>query len=484
VLKEVRVLARGQTVSLGYVSEAPVWRASYRLVLGDGNSAALQGWALLHNDTDENWTGIGAELVNGRPDSFLFPLAAPRYAERALVTPENPLSTIPQLMRATPDSLWAIGEEDEGGGHGEGIGLGGIGTVGYGSGGGGIGLGAATVRDDDGSSLLSVGNLAGVATTEGVESGALFRYTLGDKLDLRAHGSALVPFLGENVVARRVALFASADSDARSAVHLTHAGSQTLPPGTIAVFGDGGFAGESALPRLKPRETTTIEYGSDLDVTLAETASEPADEPRALRFESWELVEHYVRRHRVTEELENRSGGKRDAFVELSYVNNAKVEGADEIVYDSRQKRAFAVFALAPRTSATRTLKIEEGLSRRYPVQKLTSAELAELGAAASVPAPQRAVVREAGALLAQAEAKRRALATARADLRVREAEVARFREHARALGSARGTEDVVARLLAAEDRAETLRRSIRVLAAEADTLARRASRTLTRLGG
>ncbi len=482
VLKDVRVLARGQTVSLGYVSEAPVWRASYRLVLGEGQNAALQGWALLHNDTDENWSGIGAELVNGRPDSFLYPLAAPRYAERALVTPENPLSTVPQLMRTTPDAMWAVGE-DEGGGYGEGIGLGGIGTLGHGAGGGGIGLGAPTVRGDDGSSLLSVGNLAGVATGEGVESGALFRYTLGDRLDLRAHGSALVPFLGENVVARRVALFAGADGDARSAVHLTHAGSQTLPPGTIAVFGDGGFAGESALPRLKPRETATIEYGSDLDVTLAESASEPADEPRALRFVSWELVLHYVRRHRVTEQLENRSGGKRDAFVGLSYVNNAKVEGADEIVYDTRQKRAFAVFALAPRTSVTRTLKIEEGLSRSYPVQKLTSAELAELGAAASVPAPQRAVVREAGVLLAQAEAKRRALATARADLRVREAEVARFREHARALGSARGTEDVVARLLAAEDRAETQRRSIRVLAAEADALARRASRTLTRLG-
>jgi hypothetical protein len=164
-------------------------------------------------------------------------------------------------------------------------------------------------------------------------------------------------------------------------------------------------------------------------------------------------------------------------------VNNAKVEGADELVYDTRRERAFAVFALAPRTSADRTLSVEEGLSRRYPVSQLTAAELARLGAATTVPAAQRAVVREARELLAKAETKRRALAVARADLGVREAEVARFREHARALGSARGTEDVVARLLAAEDLAETLRRSIRVLAAEADVLARRASSTLTRLG-
>ncbi|HEV8551080.1 MAG TPA: hypothetical protein VGQ57_18660, partial [Polyangiaceae bacterium] len=54
-LKELRVLAQGQNVALGYVSEAPVWRASYRLVLGEGNQAALQGFALVHNDTDEAW---------------------------------------------------------------------------------------------------------------------------------------------------------------------------------------------------------------------------------------------------------------------------------------------------------------------------------------------------------------------------------------------------------------------------------------------
>jgi hypothetical protein len=483
VLKELRVLARGQTVSLGYISEAPVWRASYRLVLGEGSDAALQGWALLHNDTDENWSGIGAELVNGLPDSFLFPLAAPRYAERQLVTPEHELSTVPQLMRSTPDAMWA-GDEEGGGGHGEGIRLGGIGTIGYGAGHGSYAVrSGSTVVSAEASSLLAVGNLAGVAGSEGVESGSLFRYALGNALDLRAHGSALVPFLGETVVARRVALFATARSDARSAVYLTHAGNQTLPPGTIAVFSDGGFAGESALPRLKPRETTTIEYGSDLDVTLDETRALTLDEPRALRFEQWKLVEHYVRRHRLTEHLENRSGGKREAFVALAYVNNAKVQGADELVYDSQNARAFAVFALPARTSLDRKLEVEEGLTRHHPVSELTAAKLALLGAAATVPAEQRTIVREAGELLAKAEAKRRALAAARSELAVREAEVARFREHARALGSTRGTEDVVARLLGAEDRAETQRRSIRALAAEADALARRATRTLTRLG-
>lgn len=487
LLKELRVLAQGQSVSLGYVSEAPVWRASYRLVLGSEKTAALQGWALVHNDTDEPWRAVTLELVNGRPDSFLFPLAAPRYARRELVTPENPLSTVPQLMRDTPDAMWNVDDDEYshtmgevsvrgyegGGGRGEGIGLGDIGVIGHGSG---------TAGDDE-SPLLSVGNLAGVAQSEGVESGSLFRYTLGDKLDLRAHGSALVPFLGEGVEARRIALFASPSATARSGVYVTHHGGQTLPAGTLAVFSDAGFAGESALPRLKPNETTTVEYGADLDLSLSETKEALTEEPRQLRFEHWELVEHYVRHHELKEHLENRSGERRDAFIGLGYVNNASVRGADELAYDGEKQRAFAVLGVEPRASLERKLEVDEGLTRRHSVHTLTSTVLAHLGESASVPSAQRAIVRKAAGELAQAEATRRALFALNAELALREADVTRFREHAQALGAAHGSEDLVARLLAAEDRAEALRRKARTLGAQADAQGRVATRTLLTLG-
>jgi hypothetical protein len=128
VQKELELHARGKkNLTLGYVTETPVWRASYRLVLGDAKQAKLQGWALLHNDTDEPWRGVRVEIVNGRPDSFLFPLAAPRYSRRELVTPNEPLYTLPQLGSATADQLW--GDEI-----GESYGVGGLGLSGYGEG--------------------------------------------------------------------------------------------------------------------------------------------------------------------------------------------------------------------------------------------------------------------------------------------------------------------------------------------------------------
>jgi hypothetical protein len=263
--RNLRIMLKSGPVTLGYVAETPVWRTTYRVVLGpdDKQGATLQGWALLHNDTDEYWKDVRVTLVNGRPDSFLFPLAAPRYARRQLVTPENQASTVPQLLGRTVDAIWGDHIDDSygagglglsgvgegGGGSGEGIGLGSIGTVGHGGGfGSGSGSGYGT------SSLLAVGDLANVASATGVEAGVLFSYTLGQSLELRPHGSALVPFVAAKVDAEQITWLASPDANARAAVRLVNSTPQTLPSGPVALFADGGFAGEVAIDRLKPSE--------------------------------------------------------------------------------------------------------------------------------------------------------------------------------------------------------------------------------------
>lgn len=488
VMKELRVRASGaKSVSLGYVAETPVWRVTYRLVLADkaGDTSKLQGWALLHNDTDEEWKSVQIDLVNGRPDSFLFPLAAPRYARRELVTPENELATVPQLMDQTPDSMWTgesfgagglglAGIGEGGGGRGEGIGLGSIGTLGHGGGTGSVGAASA-------SSMLSVGNLAGVAPAEGVEAGAMFRYTLKQPVDLRAHGSALMPFLGDGIAARRIAFFSAAGESARSAVHLTHQGNQTLPPGTLAVFSDGGFSGEAALARMKPKETQVITFGVDLDVELSQAAADFKDKTRLLAFDRGQLVEHFVRHHVVSYALENRSGSGRDVFLKLGYVNNAKVTGADELTWDSNAGAASAVFKIGPRAKLEKKLEVDEGLSRRLDPRRIDSRKLQRL--AASVPARQANVVKRAAELMLEAEVRRGALGKRRAERLELEADIVRLREHARALGRTRGSEDIAKRLLAAEDQAKRTRVRIHELESEAKERTRLAIATLATLG-
>src|SRR5436190_12816813 len=75
-------------VQVGYVIEAPIWKTSYRLVMADKEKPYLQGWAMVENPTDEDWTGVKLALVSGRPISFKMDLYNPLYINRPTVEPE------------------------------------------------------------------------------------------------------------------------------------------------------------------------------------------------------------------------------------------------------------------------------------------------------------------------------------------------------------------------------------------------------------
>ncbi|MCD4699087.1 MAG: DUF4139 domain-containing protein, partial [Phycisphaerae bacterium] len=56
-------------VRIGYINEAPVWKTSYRLVLGGQkkDKAFMQGWAIVENTSDFDWEKVNLTLVSGRP---------------------------------------------------------------------------------------------------------------------------------------------------------------------------------------------------------------------------------------------------------------------------------------------------------------------------------------------------------------------------------------------------------------------------------
>jgi hypothetical protein len=456
-------------VTLGYIAESPVWRSTYRMVLASAEKrGALQGWALLHNDTDEDWKQVRIELVNGQPDSFLFPLAAPRYARRDMLTPTEQLSTVPQLQDTTVDNMWRgeIGDAygagglglsgvgEGGGGRGEGIGLGSVGTIGHGAGTG------------TGSSLLSVGNLASIAEADTQESGALFRYALPKPIDLRAHGSALVPFVQQMVSATRLAFFETAGAQARAAIHVKNDTKQTLPPGTVAVFADGGFAGESALDRLKPAESQIVTFGNDLDVELDLVDRESADELQVVSFDGGALTEHFLRRHRVKYTLVNRHASPRTAYLTLTYVNNAKVEGADALVWDSKQGKALAVFEVEARKQREPTLTVTEGLTQEMPLASLTASVVRKLATAPKLPATQRESLLRVAKSLYQADLCNQAVAEKEMRLREVQGDLPRLRANLTSVSAT--NEDAaahfLAKLVASENEVQRLRARIATL--------------------
>lgn len=457
--------ARGE-VTFGYIAETPIWRTSYRLVVG-GSGAQLQGWALIHNDTDERWQGVHLELVNGEPDSFLFPVAAPRYARRELIHPETPFSTLPQLQGTTADTLWGDNVDTET------IGVGSASGFGYGSGSGRVSgshttkapsIRMGTTTDVSGSSLLSVGNLAALAPAQGVENGALFVYAIPAAFELDGHTSALVPFLSKGVGTESIAYFSAPGEAARAAVRFVNDTGQTLPAGTLAVFASGGFAGETALDRLKPGERRFLQFGADLDAEVEAKGGDRKEEAKRLTFDGDRLQEHFLATTTNTWELENRGAGKRTFYVGLAADRNASVTGTDRVDFDETASRPVVVFDAPPRSKAPRTFTVVEGLSRSFPLDGITAKVVRDLLQKTTVPAAELAI-------LAQAEPAVRALEGEL--VKAREAErvgtqvqqdLDRFREHLKALGEKSGGPGVAAsalvkRVLDLEDKLEASRK-------------------------
>lgn len=429
-------------LGVGYIAEAPVWRTTYRVVMEAGHAQGqLQAWALVHNDTDEDWRSVSVELANGRPASFLHPLAAPRYAARELVAPPDELSTVPQLANQTADALW-------GDGVGEAYGYGGLGLVGTGRGGGGTGEGVIGLGNTGligkggggGTASDTLGDLAELAQADGTESGALFLYRVTDPIDLRAHHSALVPIVQAPIEVESITLFGDDDYDGLSAARIVNTTRQTLPPGVVSFFADGGFVGESVLDRLKPKERRFVAYGSELDVELDRERRTLGETVRWLRWspETAEIQESFVAETEIRLHLQNRSGRARRVYVALDVPRNAELRGDDglELDFDLATGTPLAATALEAGAEADHELHAKTFGWRRH--DDLGAASLTKLRAREGVPQAQREVLgtaighaRSQTELLAVAERKEAAVTELQDDL-------GRLREDLEALGRVR----------------------------------------------
>ncbi len=92
-----------RSLFVSYISEVPVWKSTYRLVLSSksGKKPLLQGWAIVDNTVGEDWDKVQLSLVAGAPQSFVQNLSQPYYARRPVVgLPEN-AALSPQTHEST-----------------------------------------------------------------------------------------------------------------------------------------------------------------------------------------------------------------------------------------------------------------------------------------------------------------------------------------------------------------------------------------------
>ena len=131
-LRRMTISALGsgeRSLFVSYISEVPVWKSTYRILLPDklGDKPLLQGWAIVDNTIGEDWKNVEISLIAGAPQSFVQPISRPFYVRRPEVgLPEAYLLT-PQTHQGTLETPPPPPPEASGAGLGGGIG-GGIGT--------------------------------------------------------------------------------------------------------------------------------------------------------------------------------------------------------------------------------------------------------------------------------------------------------------------------------------------------------------------
>jgi hypothetical protein len=281
-------------VQVSYVTESPIWKTSYRLVLDKKDKPYLQGWAVVENPTDEDWTSVEMALVSGRPISFRMDLYNPLFINRPLVEPELFASLRPPTYSGSLAQL-QNGQPIAGSGFGFGGGGGGgpggpefAGVPGAGNGlakgkGESRGLQRGMTEQEKQVRLRYAEDLAGqmqdkmavgrsvpsVATASAL--GDYFQYIIDQPVNLGRQKSALLPIINKDVDGTRVSIYNPNVQAKHPLLGLKFKNStgMNLSQGPITVFEGSTYAGDTRVLDLQPGEERLVSYAIDLGTEVA-----------------------------------------------------------------------------------------------------------------------------------------------------------------------------------------------------------------------
>ena len=237
-------------VRVGYIRAVPVWKTSYRVVLGDDGTAQIQGWAIVENTGEVDWTDVALGLVSRQPISFVMDLYTPVYTTRPRVAPDVATAVAPQQYdrdvpmpaapsRSAPRAAESMAES-----------------------GAFLDRSPAAPREPE---PIDLGQ--GVRSAAALESGAVYR--IAHPVSIPRRGAALIPIVAARIPAERISIYDPAVLAGRplSAVRLTNATDLLLPAGPATVFDGASYAGDARLPVMIAGEDRLVSFAVDLETT-------------------------------------------------------------------------------------------------------------------------------------------------------------------------------------------------------------------------
>ena len=307
---------REHELAVGYIAEAPVWRPSYRLVLGSG-PAHLQVWGIVQNLSGEDWSntkltlvadaplalnaGLERPVIPGRPvltddggAIAVLPQAETTLAEEPAPPPpsEAPAPAVPKAAMAPASRsmekkearrsrasaprgmLGAVRDEE--------IASAFSGDVSS------LGNGVAASRPSRARNLAA---LAAVAV-----SGGATRYELPNPVTVPDNHATMLLLADKEVPGEATYLFAPDAGVPDSASHpfrvarFTNKTGGLLERGPLAFFGEGGFLGQGVIDPLPDGASATVPFGLERGLAVERSSEYLQEGARLYQVEAGNLV--------------------------------------------------------------------------------------------------------------------------------------------------------------------------------------------------
>ncbi|WP_437603733.1 hypothetical protein WMF28_19335 [Sorangium sp. So ce590] len=349
-LEKVKLTLDGREHDLvvGYVAETPVWRPSYRLVMGaigapgaasvdpraTSKQAHLQAWGIVQNLSGEDWNGVKLSLVAGAPLAFQATLDRAAIPPRPIVSdqgeviasvptsettlateaaqpapPPPPSMPAPVAPQAEVEAAHEYAFDAE-----EGVAAGRTGAAtakmptrpaakrAYGGAPGAAGpqRGGAVFADDpaamDSKAMMNPSpprNMSALAAVA-MEAGTT-RYDIPFPVDIPDRSATMVLLLAKQVPGESIFLFAPDGGVPASSSHpfrvarFTNDTKGLLERGPIAVFENGSFLGQGMVEPLPPGATTTVPFALERGLAVDTAREESAEGARIAKIEGGAL---------------------------------------------------------------------------------------------------------------------------------------------------------------------------------------------------
>lgn len=363
-----------RAIRLSYVLEAPVWKATYRILLGEESPPTavggsdkqplIQGWAVVDNVSDEDWQDVDLTLVAGLPVSFTHDLYTPRYIRRPEVAVRETTGVLPPIAEAGVETesvdSYMMELSDEADAAPATMAAGKMRKAGA----------KASYRMMEARSAVS-----SVQTqTRERQVGDLFEYGIEKPVTVRRNQSALVPILLKPFAGCGVLLYqkaARAENPIRC-VEFENTTGLTLEGGPVTVLDQGSYVGEAMLDTLKPTEKRLVGYAVELAVRVLDNIDSHSDHVSRVTIRNGVLKSHYAQIQKTTYTFNSKSDREQIIYLDHPRADSKWKLAGGEKPHETTENYWRFRFPLPPNVATKFVVQQHQTLYQSFGLADIT----------------------------------------------------------------------------------------------------------------